>query len=137
MQNKIFLSFTIAEVLITLGLIGIVAAMTLPTVIKKYQEVQFKSAYKKAYAELSQVFQEALFNQEFTRTKSYDAASTLEELAVFKAGFKIMLDCGNKDIYRCWAKGDTVCGGGCSSGDQSDGIALKMVHRLKIHHIVF
>ena len=118
-------AFTMAEVLITLGIIGIIAAMTLPAVIKKYQEVQFKSAYKKAYSELSQVFQEALLNQEFTRTKSYDAASTLEEFAVFKSGFKIMIDCENKDIYRCWAKGDTVCGGSCSSGDQSDGIDLE------------
>ena len=92
-KSSLKAAFTMAEVLITLGIIGIVAAMTLPAVIKKYQEVQFKSAYKKAYSELSQVFQEALLNQEFTRTKSYDAASTLEEFAVFKSGFKIMLDC--------------------------------------------
>lgn len=31
-------AFTLAEVLITLGIIGIVAAMTLPTVLSKYRE---------------------------------------------------------------------------------------------------
>lgn len=30
--------FTLAEVLITLGIIGIVAAMTLPAIVSKYQE---------------------------------------------------------------------------------------------------
>ena len=41
--------FTLSEVLITLAIIGIVAAMTLPIIIKKYQhkvlEIQFKKAY--------------------------------------------------------------------------------------------
>ena len=31
-------AFTLAEVLITLGIIGIVAAMTLPTLLNKYNE---------------------------------------------------------------------------------------------------
>ena len=31
-------AFTLAEVLITLGIIGIVAAMTLPSLIAKYQD---------------------------------------------------------------------------------------------------
>lgn len=53
-------SFTMAEVLITLGIIGIIAAMTLPALINKYQEVQFKSAYKKAYADLSMHFNPVL-----------------------------------------------------------------------------
>ena len=30
-------AFTLAEVLITLGIIGVVAAMTLPTVVNKYK----------------------------------------------------------------------------------------------------
>ena len=42
--------FTLAEVLITLGIIGVVAAMTLPTVINNVQEKQFHSKFKKAYA---------------------------------------------------------------------------------------
>ena len=33
-----FVGFTLAEVLITLGIIGVVAALTLPSVIQKYQK---------------------------------------------------------------------------------------------------
>lgn len=123
MKNS--LAFTMAEVLITLGIIGIVAAMTLPGLIKGYQERQFKSAYKKAYSELSQVFQKALIEQGFTRTKMYEEVTTKEEIDIMKAGFKVLLDCGNKDIARCWKKGDTICGGSCSSGNPADGIATK------------
>lgn len=44
--------FTLAETLITIGIIGIVAAMTLPVVIAKYQEIEFATAFKKIYSEL-------------------------------------------------------------------------------------
>lgn len=46
--------FTLAEVLITLGIIGIVAAMTLPVLTKKYQEVVLRNQFKKGYSMLSQ-----------------------------------------------------------------------------------
>ncbi len=38
MKNKIKLAFTLSEVLITLGIIGVVSAMTIPTLISKYQK---------------------------------------------------------------------------------------------------
>ena len=46
--------FTLAEVLITLGIIGVVAAMTMPTLINSTQGAQYKTAYKKALTVLSQ-----------------------------------------------------------------------------------
>ena len=46
--------FTLAEVLITLGIIGVVAAMTLPAVINKVQNKQRSAALKKAYSTLQQ-----------------------------------------------------------------------------------
>ena len=46
--------FTLAEVLITLGIIGVVAAMTMPTLMSSTQGAQYKAAYKKALSALSQ-----------------------------------------------------------------------------------
>lgn len=40
--------FTLAEVLITLAIIGIVAALTIPSLVSNYQDKMFKSAYEKA-----------------------------------------------------------------------------------------
>ncbi len=49
-------AFTLAEVLITLGIIGVVAAMTIPTLITNYQKVQQVTKFKKAYATLDNGF---------------------------------------------------------------------------------
>ena len=48
------LGFTLAEVLITLGIIGVVAAMTMPTLMNSTQGAQYKAAYKKALSAISQ-----------------------------------------------------------------------------------
>lgn len=47
-------AFTLAEVLITLGIIGIVAAMTLPTLINKHQKKVLKTAFITSYSLLGQ-----------------------------------------------------------------------------------
>ena len=50
-------AFTLAEVLITLGIIGIVAAMTMPALISKYRHKTLETAFKKSYSELLQITQ--------------------------------------------------------------------------------
>ena len=47
-------AFTLAEVLITLGIIGVVAAMTMPTLLNSTQGAQYRTAYKKVLSVLSQ-----------------------------------------------------------------------------------
>lgn len=49
-------AFTLAEVLITLGVIGVVAAITIPSVMKNYQRLQYLTALKKAYTTANQAF---------------------------------------------------------------------------------
>ncbi len=46
--------FTLAEVLITLGIIGVVAAMTIPTLIANTNSAKFRSQYKKTLSSLNQ-----------------------------------------------------------------------------------
>jgi prepilin-type N-terminal cleavage/methylation domain-containing protein len=48
-------AFTLAEVLITIGIIGVVAALTLPSVIQSYQKQVTVNKLKKVYSTLSQV----------------------------------------------------------------------------------
>lgn len=52
--NKKHSAFTLAEVLITLGIIGIIAAMTIPTLMQKTQDAEFKTAWKKEFSVFSQ-----------------------------------------------------------------------------------
>lgn len=46
--------FTLAEVLVTLGVIGVVAAMTMPSLVTHYKEKQTVAALKKFYSILEQ-----------------------------------------------------------------------------------
>ena len=46
--------FTLAEVLITLGIIGVVAALTIPTLVANYRKKVVVSKIKKAYSDLQQ-----------------------------------------------------------------------------------
>ena len=52
--------FTLAEVLITLGIIGVVAAMTIPTLISDYQKRTYVTGLQRAYAQIQQVFKLAM-----------------------------------------------------------------------------
>lgn len=54
--------FTLAEVLITLAVIGVVAALTIPTLIQSYQEKATVTKLKKVYSVLSQAFTMAVAN---------------------------------------------------------------------------
>ena len=51
---KLNFGFTLAEVLITLGIIGIVAALVIPNIVTKYQKHVTVSHLKKAYSIVSQ-----------------------------------------------------------------------------------
>ena len=70
--------FTLAEVLITLGIIGVVAAMTMPTLMNSTQGAQYKAAYKKALSAISQgvTLNVALDGGSFADTAAGDAGKT-------------------------------------------------------------
>ena len=89
-------AFTLAEVLITLAIIGVVAAMTMPTLINNTNGAQFKTAYKKALSVLNQavVMNLALVDYDFAGTTS-NAPSALGEAPT---------DTGISSLYRIFAE---------------------------------
>ena len=52
--NKLLKGFTLAEVLITLGVLGIVIAMTLPTLVQKHKERVLVAKLQKFYSTMNQ-----------------------------------------------------------------------------------
>ena len=55
---KMRLGFTLAEVLITLGIIGVVAAMTIPNLIANNKAQKLRSQFLKSYSVVQQVFKQ-------------------------------------------------------------------------------
>jgi prepilin-type N-terminal cleavage/methylation domain-containing protein len=58
MKNKILGGFTLAEVLITLGIIGVIAALVIPALMQNSQKQQYVTAYQKGLSTLSQALTE-------------------------------------------------------------------------------
>lgn len=56
-------AFTIVEILLVMGIIGVVAALTLPLIINNTNLAEYKSAYKKKYSELSNAMNLVAGNQ--------------------------------------------------------------------------
>ena len=54
MKNK--QAFTLAEMLITLGIIGVVAAMTIPALMAHFQQEQTVTRLKKALSVINQAY---------------------------------------------------------------------------------
>lgn len=59
-NNKQLFGFTLAEVLITLGIIGVVAAITLPSLIQNYQKKTYIEGLKVGVSILEQGFKAAM-----------------------------------------------------------------------------
>lgn len=79
--------FTLAEVLITLGIIGVVAALTIPGLLTKINNIKLKSQFKEGYSLLAQAVR--MYNQDDDKD---------EKIALhrqFMKYFKGATDCGN------------------------------------------
>lgn len=94
--------FTLAEVLITLGIIGVVASITLPTVIKFYQIKSTEVQLKNTYSTLQQIIKLSEANDV---SVAYIAGSPLGLQNWFNDYFsknlKIIKSCTN-GIDGCW-----------------------------------
>ena len=65
-------AFTLAEVLITLGIIGVVAAITLPTLIQNYQKTVWVNQLKKTYSSLNEGFKQIVASEGCTTLECAD-----------------------------------------------------------------
>lgn len=73
--------FTLAEVLITLGIIGIISALTIPAVLKNYRYHVYSVSIKKAYAQIIDATQ-SIMNDEMTSNFAATKASMRDSCLV-------------------------------------------------------
>lgn len=69
-------AFTLAEVLITLGIIGIVAAMTIPTLMQNTGDRANKEAFRKTYSAISQATLQMITDNGGTLTDALPVETT-------------------------------------------------------------
>lgn len=88
-------AFTLAEVLITLGIIGVVAAITIPGLITKYKAHRLKSQYLKSYSTIQQVFKQMSMDDVSLDASTYEAKTFYKTFARYLQG---VTDCGSYGI---------------------------------------
>lgn len=98
------LGFTFAEILITLGIIGVVAAITIPILQKTFQEMEYKTAYKKAYSDLNQAFRTVQSNNDFI-TLDGTIVNAQYNFSLIQNQFKVVKSCTNALVESCWIDG--------------------------------
>ncbi len=80
-------AFTLAEVLITLGIVGVIAAMTLPALINQTQGKELETGLKKAYSILQAAYNQMTYDEgQIVNNTNYPAHAFIPK---FKAYFKI------------------------------------------------
>lgn len=86
--------FTLAEVLVTLGIIGVVAAMTIPTLMQNYQRQSYVTQLKKVYSEIGQAAERyAADNNVVSLTESRLRGNSTEVNRFATTYFKVVKNC--------------------------------------------
>lgn len=114
--------FTLAEVLITLGIIGVVAAMTMPVLVGKYKERVLVTSLKKNYLILSQAInyaEEEYGDFRYWDVKDNNVDSVTECFNKIKPHIKILRNCQYK--AGCWTKDKTKNLDGNDARDTGNG----------------
>ena len=89
-----FRGFTLAEVLITLGIIGVVVAMTLPALVNRTQGKELETGLQKAYSVIQNALNKMNYDEgQIVNNANYPAQAFIK---VFKQYFKVSKDCGNE-----------------------------------------
>ncbi|MDR1168454.1 MAG: type II secretion system GspH family protein [Heliobacteriaceae bacterium] len=122
-------AFTLAEVLITLGIIGIVAALTMPSLIQKQNNKAAVTALKKAYSVLAQALQLTTIDKGDFSTWDKVTGNNTDSLYNWYLDLKpylnVIREC--KDNEGCFFANDKlVCGTATVGFVIADGISVCM-----------
>lgn len=118
------LAFTLAEVLITLGIIGVVAAMTIPLLISSYQKTQYITGLKKAYS----IWNQALLQMASDSGCPGDLSCFFDSSNIQVMGdkiasyFKVIKNCSNTQTG-CWPDTTSFYFDGSSPSAGHDAVA--------------
>lgn len=87
--------FTLAEVLITVGIIGVVSALTVPTLVKNHQRQVYVTQLRKVYNEISNAVEQYMSDQRVEDLRESDIGTKTQQAAIdfVNSSFKIVKNC--------------------------------------------
>lgn len=121
-MKSIIKAFTLAETLITLVIIGVVAAVTIPALHQNMQEEQYKIKAKKAYSVIAAAVQKMKMDEGGSLSDFYGNTASFKP--VFMKYFKVIKDCGNANCVPSADESDiytTLNGGVATTATGAEG----------------
>ncbi len=112
------LGFTLAEVLITLGIIGVIATLTLPTLMSNTAEREYSTALKKGISALTEAVQMQVALENVSFDEMVDSGEGDTEVNSFYAFL-----CNRMQTERYAASAEEACDDSLSSDSISGGTA--------------
>ena len=127
-------AFTLAEVLITLGIIGVVAAMTMPSLINSAQKKELVAQYKKAYSVISQAY--LMISNDNGGSLEGVFTSYNDYIDVFSKYIKNVKVCRiNEQVSRCYLDSYKHLDGSVISTDTGSTLTTPDGATLRFYHI--
>lgn len=97
-------AFTLAEVLITLLIIGVVASIIIPNLLNDTQDAELHTAWKKAYSDISQATMKIMSDNGGTMVGSFNSESNM--MNVYLSHLSYYKVCHTSAAGNCWHKND-------------------------------
>ncbi|HIT92362.1 MAG TPA: type II secretion system protein [Candidatus Stercorousia faecigallinarum] len=94
--------FTLAEVLVTLGIIGVVSAMTVPTLMQNHQRKTYVTQLHKVYNELQQAFLREMTDKNAINLTEAGLTTPASMKTFLHDYFKVVQDCEDGVAEPCF-----------------------------------
>ena len=125
-------AFTLAEVLVTLGIIGVVSAMTVPTLMQNYQRQSYVTQLHKTYNEMSQALLRYQTDKNALNLREAGMSSQAEVNNFISSYFKVVNSClDSSTVTPCFANQSEYkkISGATASGfdNDADGLGMSFV----------
>lgn len=102
MNNKT--AFTLAEVLVTLTIVGIISALVIPVLFQNLQDYQLKTSWKQAYSDINKAT--ALIKKDGGGSLIGSFTSTIVMKDKYANYLSVVKNCNNASSNGCWHKTD-------------------------------
>ena len=86
-KKPVFNAFTLAETLITLMIIGVVASLTIPGVMRNYKAKVLETSFKKGYSAIVQMYEKTCIDNNLKYQDVVDLFKTDEGIQKFREMF--------------------------------------------------
>ncbi len=106
-------AFTLAEVLVTLGIIGVVSAMTVPSLMQNYQRQSYLTQLHKVYNEMQQALVQYQTDTNAVNLTEAGLTSNVKLRSFIKSYFKVIKEC--EELEGCFASDYKNLNGGSAN----------------------